>query len=339
MTHIPIDPPRPPRPRAMAEHRMFWMDILRGAAILAVIAYHSVSIPESYGFTPNDTWRQLNETLQLFRMPLLVFLSGMLLTRSLAKPVQQYLGGKLRGILWPFLVWSTIYIAVSGREFMDPSDLQQVYTGGSHLWFLGFIFVYYLAAKPLEAFDPLLVAAAAFGVALLSPDGAKYSERVFYLMALFFLGAATSRHAGTTARMLRSDRVWWLAPIVAVAAMASVRFDLDFGPYWVAISLCGMLFFSAVALRLERTTLAGPLIWIGQRSIVFYVSHAIFMILIARIAGKAGVTSYAAPAVASIVISLAGGWFLALGMARWPAIAALFDAPIPKPTTRPQDAA
>ncbi|WP_265500031.1 hypothetical protein [Paracoccus beibuensis] len=119
--------------------------------------------------------------------------------------------------------------------------------------------------------------------------------------------------------------------------MATVRFDLNFGPHWIAMSLAGVLFFPAVAVRLERTVLARPPIWIGQRSIVFYVSHAIFMILIAKSAGRAGITSYAVAAFASIVVSLIGGWALALGMSRWTAAAPLFSAPAPKPALRMQD--
>ncbi|WP_265500030.1 hypothetical protein [Paracoccus beibuensis] len=128
----------------------------------------------------------------------------MLLARSLAKPASQYLGGKLRGILWPFLVWSTSYVLVTGTEPTNLHYLQKVYTGGSHLWFLGFIFVYYLVAKTLESVDPLLVAVTAFLLSILSADGAKYSERLFFLMALFFLGTSAARCPDVLARTLAS---------------------------------------------------------------------------------------------------------------------------------------
>ncbi|SCY83572.1 acyltransferase family protein [Paracoccus tibetensis] len=309
--------------------RLLWMDIVRGAAILAVITFHSVTIVERYEFEAGLVWRNLNETLKLFRMPILIFLSGMLLPRSLAKPMPEYFWGKVRAILWPFFLWSTIYAGAAGVDLTSPYEVRHLYTGGSHLWFLGFIFVYYIAAKPLSRVDPLLVAAAAFTLSMISPDGAKYSERILYLMSLFFLGSAVSRHGELIGQVLRSPWIWVLTPLVAAAGYATARHDLNFGPNWVVVSAVGFLFFAAIAQRLEGVQIARPLVWIGQRSIVFYVSHAIFILLIARLAEGAGVTSYAATAAAAIALSLTGGWALATGMDRWAAVRWLFVLPGP----------
>ena len=68
---------------------------------------------------------------------------------------------------------------------------------------------------------------------------------------------------------------------------------------------------SYMAYRLQETRLARPLVWIGQRSIVFYVSHAIFIILAAELARAAGLESYGAAALLAIAASLVGGWALA----------------------------
>ena len=73
-----------------------------------------------------------------------------------------------------------------------------------------------------------------------------------------------------------------------------------------------------------------PLIWIGQRSIIFYVSHAIFIIVTAKLAKHMGITSYAFTAVVSIVFSLAGGWILAVGVEKWSLIGWLFNFPAKK---------
>lgn len=313
--------------------RLLWMDIVRGAAILAVITVHSVSFIERYDFEAAQLWRNLNETLTLFRMPILILLSGMLLPKSLAKPAPAYFSGKLRAILWPFLVWSTIYAVVTGLDFTSPYQLRQLYIGSSHLWFLAFIFVYYLVARPLRPVDPLVIAAAAFVLSLIAPEGEKYSERILFLMSLFFLGSALSTHADRLEQVLRSPLIWLLTPVIAGAAFMTVRHDLNFGPYWVALSLAGFLFFSALAQRLEALAVFRPLIWIGQRSIVFYVSHAIFIIVVARLAQRAGITSYTVTATASVVVSLVGGWALAAGMERWAPIKWLFVLPKPERST------
>ena len=304
------------------------MDILRGAAILAVISFHSVTIVEQYDFEAPKLWRNLNETLKLFRMPILIFLSGMLLPRSLSKSSLNYFSGKVRSILWPFILWSTIYAVVKGIDLTSLSQLGGLYMGGSYLWFLAFIFVYYLVAKPLERVDPFLVSIVAFVLALIAPDGDKYSERILFLMSLFFLGSAVSYHLVYIKKILDSSLIWWLTPFVAVSAFVTVRDDLNFGPFWVLVSLFGFLFFAAISQRLESSAISRPLVWIGQRSIVFYVSHAIFIIVICKISERAGFTSYAFVAAASAMISLSGGWVLAKGMERWAAFRYLFTFPV-----------
>lgn len=306
---------------------MLWMDILRGAAILAVVTFHSVTIVEKYNFEAGKLWRNLNETLTLFRIPILIFLSGMLLPKSLAKPKLSYFYRKVCAILWPFLLWSTIYGVVTGVHFSSPYELRQLYTGGSHLWFLLFIFIYYLVAKPLKSINPLIVAGGAFILAFISPDGEKYSERLFFLMALFFLGSAVYHYTDQIGKVLRSPWIWLLTPLVAASAFLTVRNDLNFGPYWFGVSSVGFLFFSAIAQRLEATAISKPLIWIGQRSLVFYVSHAIFIIITAKIAERADITSYAYTALLSIVFSLAGGWALAAGGDKWAPIGWIFNFP------------
>lgn len=303
------------------------MDILRGAAILAVIFFHSVTIPAAYGFEANAIWRYVNETLILFRMPMLVFLSGMLLSRSLEKPSLSYFNGKVSGILWPFLIWSTTYALVTDVDFGNLGEIQNIYTGGSPLWYLLFIFTYYLAAKPLNRLSPLVIAAVTFGLAVLSPDGAKYSERVFYLMSLFFLGDYAARHADRIGTIIASRYIWLLLPVLLGSALATVAYDLDFGPNWVVFSLIGILLFAAISQRIEPFAISRVLVWVGQHSIVFYVSHAIVIHFTAQLMVRAGVSSYAVTALASVLLSLFAGWALSVGNDRWVPVRWLFTLP------------
>ena len=74
--------------------RFAWMDLLRGSAIFMLILYHASAIASLYG---RDLPRWLvifNEFFLPFRMPTLMFLSGMLLSGSLRKPLVQYYWGK-----------------------------------------------------------------------------------------------------------------------------------------------------------------------------------------------------------------------------------------------------
>ena len=74
--------------------RMQWMDLLRGLAVLLVVVLHAAS----HGGAEVEGWTLVNRHLTPFRMPLLMFLSGMLLHRSLAKPLPVYLWGKVAAL-------------------------------------------------------------------------------------------------------------------------------------------------------------------------------------------------------------------------------------------------
>ncbi|NSX38244.1 acyltransferase family protein [Pseudarthrobacter oxydans] len=87
-----------------AKKRMQWMDVMRGAAVLLVILFHTESqisgnLP---GYEP--IFAIFNDAVAPFRMPTLMLMSGMLLPRSLRKPVGAYLRGKLFVIGWPYLL-------------------------------------------------------------------------------------------------------------------------------------------------------------------------------------------------------------------------------------------
>lgn len=144
-------------------------------------------------------------------------------------------------------------------------------------------------------------------------------------MGLFFLGSAVSHYTVQMRKVLRSPWILLLTLFVAASAFLTARNDLNFGPYWFGISFIGFLFFSAIAQKLEAMAVSKPLIWIGQRSIIFYVSHTIFIIAIAKLAEHMGITSYPFLAVVSIVFSLVGGWILAVGVEKWSPIGWLFN--------------
>lgn len=92
--------------------RMSWIDVLRGLAVLAVVLHHA-ALQVTHGRDTNLGWiSTLDDAVTPFRMPILMFLSGLLLPLSLAKPWVVYLRGKLRKIAWPYLLWSFLHLGV-----------------------------------------------------------------------------------------------------------------------------------------------------------------------------------------------------------------------------------
>lgn len=258
------------------------MDGVRGLAIVAVVLFHAELVAGPL------TWlSEVNQELAHVRMPLLVGLSGLLLARSLAKGPRRHLAGKVRAVLWPYLVWATLdltHVVVDrlvAREPL-PADLARlaVYNPASYLWFLAFLFCYHVLATPMPAWlrsvaGPVLVLV---GGTIESSD----LHRFVALAGWFLVGDLLGRVAGP--RVPRS----------VAAAVGEVR--------W------------------------GVLARIGRQSVVYYACHLLVMVYVVRLVREAGVDDPRLVVPVAVVVPLAvGAALVRLRRHRW--VDALFVWP------------
>jgi uncharacterized membrane protein YcfT len=87
---------------------------------------------------------EVDDLLVPVRMPLLVVLSGMLLTPALAKGPRRFVSGKARTLLSPELVWSGIDVVHlqlrlwPRGESPSPEWVLRVWAPPTYLWFLAY---------------------------------------------------------------------------------------------------------------------------------------------------------------------------------------------------------
>ena len=270
--------------------RMQWMDFLRGLAVLLVVVLHANS-----GHIAGDSvgwWAELNRHLTPFRMPLLMFMSGMLLHRSLAKPLPVYVWGKVAAIAWPLVVWMCLYGVFLRGGVGLPNDVLGYIATGDYLWFLMSLLLCYgvaTAFKPLAARFPaghswgyLLVFAAMIGTYVTTPavHGGVIGS-TFWYGAFFFLGAWAVPH------IQRWVSVHWtlLLPLlvlaVVLANMGASDRSLRLGSVAAAgISVLGIAVILWLAPRLPRGGVVRFVEWCGRSSIVVYVAHFPIIILL-----------------------------------------------------------
>ena len=305
------------------DQRMHWMDILRGFAMILVLAWHAPAIPALVGAELPDWLLAANDALLPYRMPTLMFVSGLLLPAALRKPAGRYYWGKLQLVVWPYLVWSALHILQSDSG--EPFFHWRSWVATGYLWFIFFIACYYLVAPLLARLPPWIVPAAALAAALVLPDG--LAVRMTYFAFFFFVGAAVSR----SPRLLGLiGSTWWVAlpaGVVAVGFGVVSAFERHQFEAWTApFSLCGIVAAIYCARRIEHRRWTRPLRFVGRNSLVFYVAHFPIVLGAWLLVRGALSDSIAVASVLLFVIAIAACSALAV-LQRYRPITWLFRAP------------
>lgn len=255
--------------------------MLRGLAVILVALFHiQYPVGERIPGTP-DALMRLGEAMQPFRMPLLFFLSGLLLPRSLAKLASAYTLGKLRGLVWPFALWTVIVVVCCEVLWADDDplwlfrDVPAMLMGWQHLWFLSVLIVCYSLAPLTRALPAwVLPAPMAIAATFIVADGSwvDYCQKILWYGAFFFTGTAVHRYLETWQRlspvlpaaMLLFSLVWGYQ----VAQDEELRTTLGVGTFLT--SLVGVLAVVWLAPRIPRIRF---LEWAGRGSIVVYLAN------------------------------------------------------------------
>lgn len=261
----------------MTAQRHVWMDAVRGIAIILVILYHGDALMEERGMEPPRGLHLFNEAMSPYRMPLLVYLSGSLLQRSLSKPWKTFAVGKLRNIGWPYVVWSLLTLAAT-TGLTAQALIGIIVLPPTFLWFLWFLLAFYAigwVCHQLQV-NPLLVSVAALAASAFLPEFARAS-RFAFLLAFFMLGhAVASRRIdlrlSPTARVLVvlvCTGTVIVVSTVTTLGIADVRYDpmFAFGPLALVILVHLLSSWYVTSHWLV------PVEYVGRNSMVFYVTH------------------------------------------------------------------
>lgn len=255
------------------------MDFLRGAAIFLVVLWHLEVVATQNGVNVPEVLHIMNAAFRPFRMPTLMFISGMLLQRSLRKPLRIYYFGKVRTLVWPYVIWATVFLAVARPHTM--LDIRQWLPAG-HLWFLYFITIYYLLAPLLKRVPSWIVAILAFSGSAIMPQ-ASIPDMGLYFAGFFFLGHFASEHPSVVERV--TSRSWlWLYTVAASVMLTASIVDssrLVFRAELAPFALAGVLVLLNAAKLADGLSWTRPVRFIGRNSIVYYVAHyPIYLLLL-----------------------------------------------------------
>lgn len=326
--------------------RMDWVDVTRGFAVFLVIFYHVV-IALAVTHSPPPPWAViLDNAVAPFRIPTLMFCSGLLLDRSLWKPPRQYLAGKLRHIGWPYLVWTVVIVVfliggstVAGNGNYGIGRIARIVTDpATYTWYLAYLLLFYAIALVVPArvrtwaVPILLVISAVFH------DGDGWT-RLTFLLAFFFLGDVATRHRDLWLRLSRRRVLLVVAVVVAagtavVGARVGLRYDL-----WAAFGVAGVALLAApVGSRVARTFVGERVASIGRDSIVYYTTHWIVVTAGIHLAGRIHVENGTVLTFGLLVLGVGVSYLLVVLKRRFWLVSAFYVWPagLPQPSTRRQ---
>lgn len=318
----PDAPPRAVHPRQT------WMDVVRGAAVLLVVFFHAGTLLRYADVPVPSAAGTLDAVVAPFRIPLLLLLSGALLPRSVGKGTGRYVSGKVQAIVWPFLLWTAVYAVLTWPGGLDPVRwyVPTLLHGGSYLWYLLFLAVFYLLALPLRRVPKPPVVLLLLLLSEVLPDDTKYLERPTYLFALFVLGWWVADRPGRLLRVVSSRWAVLAALLVLVPATLWAP-DSGYGPRSFPATLAGALVVAGVAHRCADLALLRPLRFAGRNSIVFYVVHFPVIYVVVHVAARwDGLSSWGLLA-AGVAAAVAAATLLASLRRRWRVAEWLFTAP------------
>jgi len=300
------------QPRTAAKPRIEWMDAVRGLAIFLVVFDHALYFAIENADNVPRVMVLISESLNPIRMPAMVFLSGMLLSGSLSKGAATYLDGKVRRILYPYVVWSVIYITIwllanpwTDTHHSPVEYLGIIYDPPGHLWFLHNLFLFYVLALVFRSVPRLLLVAVALVVSAVVGPFSVDTQRFFFLFAFFIFGNWTVVEADTWTRIRTSLPALGLSALLTVALvpaafyLGNTRYELTSVP----LVLGALIIMTGLGQLLCRTWLSGPLRFMGRNSLNLYVMHWIIISVVVTALGLV-----AAPTgVVTLLIGLAAG--------------------------------
>lgn len=257
--------------------RHTWMDSLRGLAILLIVILHAVALPEMVsGVVAPPIFSYLNAAVTPYRMPMLMVLSGMLLGRALAKPAWPYARGKIRTLVWPYLVWVIVYWIVTAPAEFPPWE-QWVAT--SWLWYIAYLAAYFAIAPALVKLPKWIVPIGLWTISAVVPD--PQWTTLFLYAGYFFAGNAIWVHR----EKLRRFEAGWLpivAGMLAVALSAAYVMQTQGVAFLIPLRNEELIYAPATMIGVGSLVLlarcvpervSAPLRYFGRNSIVFYLVH------------------------------------------------------------------
>lgn len=309
--------------------RHTWMDALRGIAMALVVLLHAGLALEYYATAYPEPIRIFNDIFEPYRMPTLMFLSGMLLSKSLSKPALRYFDGKVRKVVWPYLVWSVIALALQGDLSLYAMGRAVYNPLETHLWYLWFLIIFYAVAWLIRRVPPVIPALLALGLSVFAPSDFRL-DRMTFLFAFFMLGHAFSLHATRLQKITQKPYVIAISAALAISASALNVADITvlYEPVFAVAVLGAIILAMWLVPMIPTGWVLTALTYIGERSVILYIVHLLAIKVAGTVLQRLGLENPWLLFPILVAVGIGSGLFLMILTDRIRAANILFEWPV-----------
>ncbi|MET4003001.1 peptidoglycan/LPS O-acetylase OafA/YrhL [Arthrobacter sp. UYCu511] len=282
--------------------RLQWMDTLRGLAILLVLIWHAPAIPALFGYEMPLWLEAVNNFFLPLRMPTLMFLSGLLLTRSMGKGLKIYYVGKFKALLWPYLLWAGLHMVLYGHGLELSSPRAWIATG--YLWFLFYITCYYMVAPLVTKLPAWLPPIALIVASIPLEDG--LAKKLLYFAGFFFAGHLAMQHRNILAKLTQWPIAGYCGAIAALFGIVSAArgTELAYRGEFALFSLMGIVAAITLTEKYSAARWVRPVAFVGRNSLIYYVAHFPIILCVLYLVEAMGLGNVWLIAIPGLILSL-----------------------------------
>jgi uncharacterized membrane protein YcfT len=275
--------------------RRDWVDFVKGAAMILIVAYHVALFLNSIGMDAAGIGR-VRIVLELFPMPAFFLLSGLFHARMATWSFGDLWRRRLRQYLYLYVLWSLIrflfYVVApnvrsdgAGTTASDPLALLLIFIWPiSSYWFIYALFVFTLvvwAFRRAPVWVLLVISGALAGLSssgILDTGNSSLNRMTEYLF-FFVIGATFHRRIYDVVEQTKPWKA--IAVCVGFVGVAGVATFLPFLVRYPGVAVIGQLLAIAAGFALGfylvRLRIFGWVSYIGVRALNIYLVH-IFVI-------------------------------------------------------------
>ncbi len=319
--------------------RVDWVDIAKGVCIIMVVTMHStLGVEKAAGASG---WMGLAvEFARPWRMPDFFMISGLFLSRRIDAPWRVYLDKKVLHFFYFYVLWLTIQFAlkapgIAAEAGWDGALRQYLFAyidPWGTLWFIYHLAVFLLVTRLLKDVPWIIVwlGAAALEIAHINTGSVlidEFAARFVY----FYTGYVFATQIFRLASEVSAERGTALTALLLWGTLHGLIVFNGYGdlPFVsLALGLAGALAVITTATLLTQTFASPALRWLGEHSIVIYLSFFLPMALARTVLLKVGVITDIGTI--SILVSIIGvaGPVLFYALVQWSGIGKfLFERP------------